>query len=67
MGARRAVVCVDDNDSNNDWGNDKNHGEEHVFPDEWNSTGGGGDQLNNYQQEHSQRQQNRYTESHLLT
>lgn len=67
MCAGGAVVCVDDNHSDDDRSNDKDHGEEHVFSDEWNSTGGGGDQLNNHQQEHSQREQDRDAEGHLLT
>lgn len=62
-----AVVCVDDNHSDDDGSNDKDHSEKHVFADEWNSTGGGGDQLNNHQQEHSQREQDRDAEGHLLT
>lgn len=62
-----AVMCVDDNHSDDDGSNDKDHSEKHVFADEWNSTGGGGDQLNNHQQEHSQREQDRDAEGHLLT
>lgn len=67
MSAWGAVVGVDDDDSDNDGGNDEDHGEEHVLPNERYSTGGRGDQLNNDQQEHSQRQQDGYAESHLLT
>lgn len=67
VSARGAVVGVDDDDSNDDRGNDEDHSEEHVLPDEWHSTGGGGDQLHNDQQEHSQRQQDRDAEGHLLT
>lgn len=62
-----AVVSVDDNDSDDDRGNDKDHGEEHVLPNEWYSAGGRGNQLHNDQQEHSQRQQDRDAESHLFT
>lgn len=62
-----AVVSVDDNHSYDDGGNNEDHGEEHVLPDKWYSTGGGGDQLHNDQQEHSQGQQDGDTESHLLT
>lgn len=67
VSARGAVVGVDDDDSNDDRGNDEDHSEEHVLPDEWHGTGGGGDQLHNDQQEHSQRQQDRDAEGHLLT
>lgn len=58
---------VDDDDSDDDGGNDEYHGEEHVLPNEWYSAGGRGDQLHNDQKEHSQRQQDRDAESHLLT
>lgn len=58
---------VDDNDSDYNWCNDKDHGEEHVFPNKRHSTGGRRDQLHNDEQEHSQRQQNGDAESHLLT
>lgn len=67
MSAWGAVVGVDDNDSDNDGRNDKDHGEEHVLPNERYSAGGRGDQLHNDQQKHSQRQQDRDAESHLLT
>lgn len=60
-------MCVDDDDSDDDGGNDHYHCEEHVFPYEGNSTGSGGDQLHNNQQEDSQRQQDRDGESHLFT
>ena len=60
-------MCVDDDDSDDDGGDDEDHGEEHVLPNEWYSTGGRGDQLHDDQQEHSQRQQDRDAESHLLT
>lgn len=53
VGAWRAVVGVDDNDSDNDRSNDKHHGEEHVLSNEGYSAGGGGDELHNDQQEHS--------------
>lgn len=58
---------VDDNDSDDDGGNDKHHGEQHVLPNERHSTGGRRDQLHDDQQEHSQREQDRDAEGHLLT
>lgn len=59
VGARGAVVGVDDDDGDNDGGYDKHHGEEHVLPNERHSAGGGGDELHDDQQEDSQRQQDR--------
>lgn len=67
VSARGAVVGVDNNDSDDDGCNDKHHGEEHVLPNEWYSARGRWDQLHNDQQEHSQRQQDRNAEGHLLT
>lgn len=67
VSARGAVVGVDNNDSDDDGCNDKHHGEEHVLPNEWYSARGRRDQLHNDQQEHSQRQQDRDAEGHLLT
>lgn len=65
--ARRAVVGVDNDDGDDDGGYDKHHGEEHVLPNERHSAGGGRDELYDDQQEHSQRQQDRDAQSHLLT
>lgn len=64
--AGRAVVCVDDDDRDDDGGDHKNHSEEHVFPYERDSAGSGGNQLNDNQQEDSQRQQDRDGQGHLL-
>lgn len=52
VGAGGAVVCVDDNDGDDDGRDDKHHGEQHVFPNQGHSTGGGGDQLHDDQEEH---------------
>lgn len=60
-------MSVDNNDSDDDGGDDKDHGEEHVLPNEGYGTGGRGDQLHNNQQEYGQRQQDRDAEGHLLT
>lgn len=62
-----AVVGIDDNDCDDDGGNDKHHGEEHVLSNEGHSTWGRGNQLHNDQQKNSQRQQDGDAESHLLT
>lgn len=67
VSARGAVVGVDDNDGDDDGGNDKHHGEEHVLPDERHGARGRRDQLHDDQQEHSQRQQDGDAEGHLLT
>lgn len=67
VGAWGTVVRVDDYDSNDDGGDDKDHGEEHVLPNERHSTGSGGDELHDDQQEHGQREQDGDAEGHLLT
>lgn len=59
-------MSVDDNHCDDDGGDDKHHGEEHVFPYEGNSTRGGRDELHNDQQEHGQRQQDWDGQRHLL-
>lgn len=56
VGAGRAVMRVDDNDSDDDGRNDEDHGEQHVLSDQGHSTGGGRDQLHNDQKEHGQGQ-----------
>lgn len=58
---------VNDDDSDDDGGDDKHHCEEHVFPYERNSAGGGRDQLHNNEQEDSQGQQDRDGQGHLFT
>lgn len=60
------MVGVDDDDGDDDGGDDEHHGEQHVLPDERHGAGGRGDELHDDQQEHSQRQQHRDAESHLL-
>lgn len=66
VGAGRAVVRVDDNDGDDDGRDDEHHGEQHVLPDQRHGTGGGRDQLHNDQKEHSEGQQDRDTQRHLL-
>lgn len=58
---------VDDNHGDDDGSDDKDHGEEHVFANEWNGAGRGGDQLDNNQQEDSKRKQDGDAKGHLLT
>lgn len=43
VGAGRTVVCVDDDDGDDDGRNDKDHGEQHILPDQGHSAGGGRD------------------------
>lgn len=58
---------VDDYDGNNDGGDDKYHGEQHVFPDERNGAGGGRDELHDNEQEDGEGQQDGDRQSHLFT
>lgn len=66
VGAGRAVVGVDNDDGDDDGRDDGHHGEQHVLPDQRHGTGGGRDQLHDDQEEHSEGQQDRDTQSHLL-
>lgn len=43
VGAGGAVVCVDDDDCDDDGRNDKHHGEQHVFPNQGHGARGGRD------------------------
>lgn len=65
--ARGAVMRVDDDDGDYDRGDDKDHGEEHVFPNERNGAGGGRDELHNNEQEDREGQQDGDGQSHLFT
>lgn len=66
VGAGGAVVRVDDNDSDDDGCDDKDHGEQHVLPNQGHGAGGGWDQLHDDQKEHGQGQQDRDAQGHLL-
>lgn len=56
VGAGGAVMGVDDDDGDDDGCYDEHHGEEHVFPNQGHSAGGGRDQLHDDQKEHGQGQ-----------
>lgn len=46
--ARWTVVCVDNNDSDDDGGNDEDHGKEQVFPNERDSAWGRRDEFHDH-------------------
>lgn len=61
-----AVVHVNGKDGNDDGQSYKNHGENQVFPDQWDSLRGWGDDLLNDQEENCERHQDRGAERDLL-
>ena len=58
-------VNVEDPNSDEDGEGNKEHGEEEIFAEEGNRQGGRGDDFCQQQEEHSERQQDRYAQRHL--